>query len=482
MFCFFYVGTKKNKTVFLCAEISVLFFGDPAYQFFMQMCFCFFCSILGFSNLFLMRFFYILLTFVFCFLLGQLSAQDTIKVMQYNLLNYGYYTSYCTYQNNSADSKDQYLRTLINHYEPEIFAVNELGSLPVNLTRILDNVMNSHGRDYYQAAAHTNQAGSSIINALYYDSRKLGLKWQGVANTTLRDINVYTLYYKSDDLATNPDTVFITCVVAHLKAGSTASDQQTRKTMVLNTMNYLKYYNFGNMMFMGDFNLQSSYEESYQLMINNTTASVRFNDPIEQHGVWNNNASMAPYHTQSTRTGVHDCFSTGGMDDRFDFILISNSIKNGSMGAEYVPGSYWAVGQDGNRYNQSINNPVNTTLPSSVINALFNMSDHLPIILDLKIERNPVFVEDDYATRLHDIKVQNPFTSDIDVFFNKEIFFKNLSAEIFSLNGRLEKQWMFEDFSGVNFRLQVDDLPSGLYLLRLGANGEKIWSGKLIKP
>lgn len=152
------------------------------------------------------------------------------------------------------------------------------------------------------------------------------------------------------------------------------------------------------------------------------------------------------------------------------------------MGAEYVPGSYWAVGQDGNRYNQSINNPVNTTLPSSVINALFNMSDHLPIILDLKIERNPVFVEDDYATRLHDIKVQNPFTSDIDVFFNKEIFFKNLSAEIFSLNGRLEKQWMFEDFSGVNFRLQVDDLPSGLYLLRLGANGEKIWSGKLIKP
>ncbi|NLF42386.1 MAG: hypothetical protein GX587_06805, partial [Bacteroidales bacterium] len=173
-------------------------------------------------------------------------GQDTIKVMQYNLLNYGYYTSYCTYQNNSVDQKDIYLKQIIDYVMPDIFTVCELGSLNSNTTRILNNVLNTNGRNYYQNAGYTNQAGSSIVNMLYFDSRKFGLKWQGIANSTLRDINVYTLYYKSDDLAVNPDTAFVTCVVAHLKAGSSSSDQQMRSTMVQNALNYLKTKNISN--------------------------------------------------------------------------------------------------------------------------------------------------------------------------------------------------------------------------------------------
>ena len=43
-----------------------------------------------------------------------LSAQpDTLKVMQYNLLNYGNNTSYCNATNNNISNKDSYIRTIL---------------------------------------------------------------------------------------------------------------------------------------------------------------------------------------------------------------------------------------------------------------------------------------------------------------------------------------------------------------------------------
>jgi hypothetical protein len=41
-----------------------------------------------------------------------LFAQDTIKIMQYNLLNYGNTTSWCTTENNNMNDKDIYLKNM----------------------------------------------------------------------------------------------------------------------------------------------------------------------------------------------------------------------------------------------------------------------------------------------------------------------------------------------------------------------------------
>ncbi len=53
---------------------------------------------------------------------------------------------------------------------------------------------------------------------MYYDSRKLRLKAQHTAQIYIRDIDVYELYYISDDLVQG-DTSFVVCAVAHLKSG-----------------------------------------------------------------------------------------------------------------------------------------------------------------------------------------------------------------------------------------------------------------------
>lgn len=413
--------------------------------------------------------------------LGSLQAQDTLRVLQYNLLYYGYTTSFCTNTNNNVNDKDVYLRTIVNHLKPDIFAVNELGTGVHNMKRILDNVLNTNGVDYYQHATYTNIANSSIINALYFDSRKFTLYREAVPNTVLRDINLYTLYYNAPDLHVTRDTVFVTCVVAHLKAGSEASDQQTRTLMVRNTMNYLNNQNIrGNVLFMGDFNMKSSYEEAYQLMINPQSPVIQFFDPINAPGSWYANRDFALHHTQSTRTGSQTCFASGGMDDRFDFILTSGSMIQGTRGLRYLSGSYRAVGQDGKRYRQSLISPANTTEPSQVINALYNLSDHLPVLL--KMITVPVL---DTPTMLpltqSEIWIANPVQDKVRISFPKELV-GPVSISLISLSGQVLFTHLTDRMPGDSaMEFSVSNLRSGMYIVRI-QSGEVSYVQKVVKP
>ena len=160
-------------------------------------------------------------------------SQDTIKVMSYNLLNYGNYTSYCTTYNNNVETKNEYLRTIIDYTLPDILGVVEISPNGTYIEDFKNNVLNQNGRDYYCNAPKTNYSGSSIINMIYYDYRKVELKhWLALA-TDYRDINLYTFYFKNDALK-NGDTVYLTCIVTHLKAGHTDSDAIGRTAMAQN--------------------------------------------------------------------------------------------------------------------------------------------------------------------------------------------------------------------------------------------------------
>ena len=423
-----------------------------------------------------------LLPVVFLFLfLNQTTAQDTIRVMQYNLLFYGLYTDFCTAGNNNTDDKDEYLRTILGHFQPDIFTVNELGRGAHNLTRIRDNVLNIGDVDYFEYATYTNTGNGWFANGLFYDSRKFGLYNEVIINTLVRDINLYTLYYKSEDLELIGDTVFLTLIVAHLKAGQSASDQQTRTTMVTNVMNYLDANNYsGNIMFMGDFNMKSSVEFAYQLMVNNTNENIRFHDPIDITGQWGNNPDMAPYHTQSPRTGSHPCFVTGGLDDRYDFILATRSIMEGLRGFQYIEDSYTAIGQDGNRFNQSLINPQNLSQPPEIINALYNMSDHLPVMLDM------VSVELINST-------YNMFSDETHFTFNnpvKDILSINpgikqsigLKIGIYSVTGHQVANYSYPHYSdGETIQIDLSHLRQGVYILRMETSDGYVFSGKIIK-
>lgn len=388
------------------------------------------------------------------------SAGDTLRVMQYNLLYYDMNTSWCTSVNNNVNQKDTYLRTITSFYKPDIFTVNEMNGRVSSVNRIIDNIFNVDGSTNYQRANYT---GSYLVNMLYYNTNKLALKSQTHVLTSPRITDVYRLYYKSEELI-HGDTIFLTCIVTHLKAGNSSSDAATRAQSALQIMNHIDKYNIDdNILFMGDFNVYTSSEAAFQSFISPTNSGVQLYDPVDAIGSWNNNSYYAKYHTQSTHTSG-DCHSGGGMDDRFDFILASKAIMERNSGLGYVADTYWALGQDGKRFNQSLISPTNTSLPSYVLNALYNMSDHLPVTLKLYVEANPLLSSGTNSTGRGSIRIQNPIDNTISIWSEYD---KPEEVEIMLFNqlGSVILRNKSTLFPNEKHSISAAGLASGIYIL-----------------
>ena len=50
---------------------------------------------------------------------------------------------------------------------------------------------------------------------------------------------------------------------------------------------------------------------------------------------------------------------------------------------QYVEGTYWAVGNDGNHFNDAINDGNNNSVSEEIADALHDASDHLPVYMDV---------------------------------------------------------------------------------------------------
>lgn len=378
----------------------------------------------------------VLMVILYIALCQLLSAQtETIRMMHYNLL---YYTeqgpSGCNQSTNSLTVKDAALRTIIDYVSPDVLVVNEIGSNVSYANRIVNNVLNTNGRESFYHCPLTNYSGGNIANMLFYDAERLAYHSHFYITTVNRDINGYKMYYITPNLA-HGDTVFITFLLAHLKAGSYDSDAQKRYSQVVSLMNRLESIGeYGNYCLSGDFNLYGASEQAYQHLVHYPNSLYKFYDPINQEGEWHNSYSYRNIHTQSTHSDDNDCASNGGLDDRFDFILVSSPIYYGSRKVSYVNNSYYALGNDGNHFNKSINSPANNAVPSNVADALYNMSDHLPIVMDLAIDISPSSVAS--VTDNFNIKVVNPVKTSlqIDVQAQEE---ENFLFEIYSIEGKL---------------------------------------------
>lgn len=425
-----------------------------------------------------MRNFFIILILFQTFLL---NGQDTLNVVHYNLLNYGNITDYCHNGNNNINDKDAYLKTIINYLKPDIFTVNEISKLESIHQHLLDQVLNTNGVDYYEKANFIKVAESDLVNMLYYNKNKLALHSHMIAQSYIRDIDVYKLFYLSDDLDKG-DTAFIICVVTHLKSSTGSTNENKRKVMAENTMNYLNEYNDdNNYLMMGDFNLYSNTEDAYQQFLYYSNTSLRFNDPVDQYGEWHNNSYYSDYHTQSTHSTSNGCASYGGMDDRFDFILIANSIKDGTKKVQYINDTYWAVGQDGQHYNKSVNSlPTNTSVPSDVLNALAYNSDHLPVLLKLFIDKT-LDVQEFYPDLFDHITMVNPANNylDLRIGVKEQCEFK---LSIYNVFGNLLLNNEIRLNKGENYISEsIQWLKTGIYIIQLTDENSNTVILKLLK-
>ncbi|MDB4173360.1 T9SS type A sorting domain-containing protein [Bacteroidia bacterium] len=418
--------------------------------------------------------------FVSAMTFGQ-TITDTLVYMQYNLLNYRNITSFCTASNNGPTDKEDYMRTIVGYAQPDILAVNEIvGDGGTAARRLLDNALNQDGRNFYKQAAYTGN--SNLTNMLYYNQNKLVLHAQdqidrATNNTTLvRLIDVYELYYLDQSELDAGDTTWLVCYVAHLKASTGSANvadraKATEAAMVYHEANYDANCNY---IFSGDFNMYTSNEEGFINLTGYANRAVRFKDPINKPGSWNNSGTYASIHTQSTRTSG-SCHSSGGLDDRFDIILCGQELLDNSRGVKYITGSYEAMGNDGNHFNSTIIATSNTSVPADVLTALYNMSDHLPVVMKMGVVRTMASVTerlaDNYMVMTNPVENQLQWKMQIPMAGTFSIADAH-GREVFVYQTEASNTWKTADVSHWN---------SGVYYVSFITDSGQVIRRKIIK-
>jgi len=376
-----------------------------------------------------------------------IAQEDTIRVMYYNLLNYP----------NIAQERADTLKKIIDHTQPDMFVVNELTS-SFGATLIMSNALNVGGTTSYAQANFVN--GPDTDNMFFYNSDKIGLKEQNEIATALRDINEYICYYKSADIATTTDTIFFYVYSVHLKASSGSSNENQRYQEAVVLKNYIDNQpNAENVLIGGDFNIYGASEPAFDEIVNG--GNMAMHDPINMVGEWNTNFGYRFVHTQSTRTTAFNGGSTGGMDDRFDFIFINDEVQDGSARAEYIDGSYRAVGQDGNHFNFAMNAGSNTSEPADVINALYEMSDHLPVYMEIAVGGTVGVQEQNNLLSNYNLQngVLNIWLHEVQKELEINVF--DLSGKLISRTTRRNVEFLTHPLSGLSQGLYVVQLKSG---------------------
>jgi endonuclease/exonuclease/phosphatase family metal-dependent hydrolase len=287
-------------------------------------------------------------------------SQENVKIMTYNLLNYP-----------DVDSaiRNPNFRKVIRNSNPDILVVQEMTSL-AGMNGFLSNVMNAYGNVYSMG---TFIDGTDTDNGIFFRTSKFSFISNTRIRTSLRDINEFKIVH----INYPADTLRIFSV--HLKSSGGAVNENQRASEVDSLRKFTSSLPANSFyMVVGDFNIYGDYEPAYIKLKQITNGNGHFTDAITMTGSWNQ-FQYRQYHTQSPRTRGFGGGSTGGMDDRFDMILMSPGIFNAGRIA-YVPGTMTPYGNDGNHYNDSINRRPNTAVPDSVADAIHYASDHIPVI------------------------------------------------------------------------------------------------------
>ncbi len=401
-----------------------------------------------------------------------LSAQQRVKVMHYNLLQFG---NSCPPVN--VNQKVGWLNAILNYYQPDILTVNELAPQRAYAQNIRLNAFTY--TENIEFGEITNQANSQIVNAIFYNALLWGYDGVEVINGGFRDINVYKLFTQAS-VASGSDTTFLYCIVTHFKAGSSTNDINIRNKDAGLIADWVEAHpDRENILLMGDFNFGSANEDGFELLTENPNIQLRFEDPARKSNGWGGQ-SHASIHTQSTRNTRPDCGSDGGLDDRFDMILTRPAIIEGKQGVSYVPGTYAALGNDGTSFNSELNCN-GDAVPILICASLKQMSDHLPVVMELDLEAGIA------TTGLDDLKqagiyLNNPFDDEILLSWDSsQLNETSFQLTIRDLMGRIVYKQDIPTRQAM-LRIPASSFSPGVYVLNVWDQEKgKIWGGKVVK-
>lgn len=328
-----------------------------------------------------------------------LLAQTNATLMTYNILNFPDASSAGSDPVTGNAARAGYFRIVVEDAGADIIIVQELKTSAG--ADLLVNELNANGtlgKTYARVNNFTSYAG--LGNMLIYNTGMFVLQ----SNTEVPRINtatssngtvVWAPRANSHYVLTHPvnpvcpaQEVELNVFSGHLKAGSDSataseiSDEARRNLGVLDLIDYINtnLNSVDNIIYGGDFNLQGTFESSYNSMTN--AAMANLTDPL---GGWVRNVSsdVAKY-TQSTRASGSSSANggaTGGMDDRFDFIFYGDNVLSGSERIAYIANSYKNWGNENVNWNGGATS--GTYIYDTEVEL---MSDHFPVKLDLFLD------------------------------------------------------------------------------------------------
>lgn len=353
------------------------------------------------------------------------------KIMTYNVLNY-----------NGDNDRDVYFRTIIGSVSPDMIVIQELNGIN-GFINFFINILNVINPNEWSYADFIDQSANNDI-ALFYKSEKFSL-----INTSLiptaqtngtRDVVEWIMLH-------NESSIIFRVYGVHFKANLGYEDRRRIEMSIMR--DYLNQLpDNTNFIVAGDFNVYNySTEPGFEIITTpGLDNSGQLFDPLDQLGDWHANINevdceYASLHTQSTRVLDLGDGATGGMDDRFDWILVSSSIINESNIINYIDGSYLSFGNDGNHCNQAINLGVNSSVSQTMADALHAASDHTPVIASFRFgsqDTSTVKINNEISKSLSGRQrwYPNPFNSTTTFKYNLKTD-QLVKITIYDLYGRI---------------------------------------------
>jgi hypothetical protein len=242
----------------------------------------------------------------------------------------------------------------------------------------------------YLAATYTNnnEDGSAGAQAMFYRSDLL-------TEQVAAHADIYTQASRNADrwlLKLNGYTslqAWFYVYSSHLKSDTGGANEQLRLQGVQAIRsNAASLGGNAHIIYAGDQNFYNNTEPGYLHYLSGGFGQAI--DPLGA-GSWAGGSQANNLkHTQSPLLTPANGLAGGGMDDRFDFQLITAAF-NDSNGLSMIPGTYRSFGNDGLHLDQAINNGNNFYYPADLprSNALSDIliaaTDHIPVIVDFQI-------------------------------------------------------------------------------------------------
>ena len=299
-----------------------------------------------------------------------------LRLMSYNILNY---------PGSSGPARAPYYRTILAPLHADVIVTGEMAS-PTSATEFLNEVLNVMEPGQWASVPFVD--GNDTDAACFYRISSVQFlgQWSFYPNPAnlLRLVHVYRIKPAGYTSAAAELRLY----AAHLKASDTSGDAAQRLAEVTGMRDSMNAMPAGTRAFaLGDFNFYRSSEAGYQKFFESQSNNIGRLYDVLPAGSWHDGASYAPIHTQSPckTTPCASGAATGGMDDRFDFILPTLNLGVRQGLALALPDSMVPVGNDGLHLNLNItDNPV---IPQGAdyATALKMASDHLPVRVDLQV-------------------------------------------------------------------------------------------------